>query len=339
MQIYIDSYGAYLGVRNGMFWVKPRHSEGRAFPVREVDAILMTQGAGVSTDALILAIHNAIPVLLLDHVEHPIGQVWSGQFGSISTIRKNQALFSTDLQGMEWVRQVLMQKAAQQAAQLLSLSEEETTPAGIRAELIRSAEGIAAIRRYFEDWRYDGETQSGLSGTFRGWEGTATRYYFQAISGWLPPRYRFPSRSKRPAWDPFSALLNYLYGMLYPMVELALMKAGLDPYTGIHHADEYNRPTMVYDAIELYRHWPERVALELCRREDILPPDAFSDTEREGVRLAPPGKSTVVHTFLRFMQEKVEYKGALRKRATHIDLEASRLAAELKTFRPTIMLN
>jgi CRISP-associated protein Cas1 len=185
-------------------------------------------------------------------------------------------------------------------------------------------------------WSYSGESAQALAGAFRGWEGTATRYYFQSLSAWLPPAYQFAFRSKRPAYDPFNALLNYLYGMLYPMVELGLMKAGLDPYTGVLHADEYNRPTMVYDAIEMYRHWSERVALELCR-QDRLPPDAFTDTEREGVRLAAPGKGIVIEAFLSFMQEKVIQR-RMRKRATHIDLDATRLAANLKTFRPTILL-
>jgi CRISP-associated protein Cas1 len=136
MQLYLDSYGAFLGVRNGMFWVKPRASEGRAFPVREVNAILLTQGVSMSSDALILAIQNTIPVLLLDAVEHPIGQVWSGQFGSISTIRKNQALFSNDLQGMEWMRQVLIQKGDQQSALLMALAEEPDTPGEVRERLL-----------------------------------------------------------------------------------------------------------------------------------------------------------------------------------------------------------
>lgn len=338
MQLYLDSYGAFLGVRNGMFWVKPRHSEGRAFPVREVNAILMTKGVSVGTGALLLAIEHSIPVLLLDAVEHPVGQVWSGQFGSISTIRKHQALFSTDLQGMEWVRQVLLQKVDQQAVLLLSLAEQTGTAQEVSAELIRSAQGIAGIRATMSQWSYGSETLKALSGTFRGWEGTATRYYFQAFATWLPPVWAFSGRSKRPAWDRFNALLNYLYGMLYPMVELALMKAGLDPYTGIHHADEYNRPTMVYDTIELYRHWAERVALNLSSHESLLAEGAFTEDERQGVRLASPAKSLVIHSFLSFMQEKTEYKGALRKRATHIDLEATRLAAALKAFRPGVSL-
>lgn len=337
MQIYVDSYGAYLGVCNGMFHVKPRHSEGRAFAVREVSAILLAKGVSVSSDALLLAIEHAIPVLLLDGLERPAGQVWHGQFGSISTIRKHQALFANDLQGMEWVRQVLVQRGEHQMALLARLQESARLEAPIHDALQWAQEGIAAIRHKLLGWAYQGERAQAIAGTFRGWEGTATRFYFQALSQWLPESYAFAFRSKRPAYDPFNALLNYLYGMLYPMVELALMKAGLDPCTGVLHADEYNRPTMVYDCIELYRHWPEEVALQLCQSQR-LPSDAFVETERDGVRLAQSGKGLVVETFLEYMHQKTDYKGVVRKRITHLDLDANRLATMLKNWMPSVLL-
>jgi CRISPR-associated protein Cas1 len=57
----------------------------------------------------------------------------------------------------------------------------------------------------------------------------------------------FTSRQKRPAYDPFNVLLNYLYGMLYTAVHLSLLKSGLDPYMGILHADRYGAtPTLVF---------------------------------------------------------------------------------------------
>ena len=39
MQVYLDSYGAFLGVRNGMFYIKPRYGEGQTLPLRKVKAI------------------------------------------------------------------------------------------------------------------------------------------------------------------------------------------------------------------------------------------------------------------------------------------------------------
>ena len=199
--------------------------------------------------------------------------------------------------------------------------------------LEKALPGMEAIRQKLAGWDYRGETREELNGLFRGLEGTASRYYFEALSASLPPEFQFKGRSKRPAFDPFNALLNYLYGILYAYVELALMKAGLDPYTGILHADEYRRPTLVFDQIEIYRQWADRTAYELASR-GALPPDTFTDTPEAGVRMIQPGKGAAVEAFLNTLNEKTEYKGQLRRRQTHIDLDAQRLAGLLRDFTP-----
>jgi len=328
MQVYLDSFGAFLGLRNGMFFVKPRYGEGQALPLRKVKAIFLCQGVRVSTDALELAIRSGIPVLLIDRIGRPLGQVWSGQFGSISTIRKNQALFSLSLPGLHYVAGLLRRRAEGQLEVLARLKEHYR----LREEGWNR--GVEVIQGIVERHGKVKEVQDmeALKQSLRGWEGTATRHYFQLLAALMPERYAFNGRSKRPAYDPFNALLNYLYGMLYPMVELAQMKAGLDPYTGILHADEYNRPTLVFDMIEPYRHWAEWIAVQLCR-EGLLPDGAFEDSEREGFWLARPGKSVVIDAFLKYLEEKVSQQGQLRRRATHIDLDALRLAGMLREMK------
>ena len=325
MQVYLDSYGAFLGVRNGMFYIKPRHGEGQTLPLRKVKAIFLCRGVRVSTDALELAIRSGIPVLLTDGIGRPLGQVWSGQFGSIATIRKNQALFSLSLPGLYYVAGLLRRRAEGQLEMLARLKEQ------YRLQVEGWDRGTEVIQGIIERHKTVKGLQDkeALKQTLRGWEGTATRHYFQLLASAMPPAYAFNGRSKRPAYDPFNALLNYLYGMLYPMVELAQMKAGLDPYNGILHADEYNRPTLVFDMIEPYRHWAEWIAAKLCI-EGLLPGDAFEDSEREGYWLARPGKSVVIDTFLKYLDEKVTQQGHLRRRATHIDLDALRLAGVLR---------
>lgn len=335
MQVYLDSFGASLRVRDGMFWIKPRHSDGQYLPVREVKTIFLTKGIHISSNALILAIHYQIPVLIIDRIGHPIGQVWSGQFGSIATIRKHQALFTLDIQGLKWIAELLQQRIEQQQAVLVELSTLiDSDTASFWKEFQQAKRTFEKILHNFQsiDWN-ENITPDSIRATFRGWEGTASRHYFKTIATAMPQEYRFSKRSKRPAYDMFNALLNYLYGMLYPMVELALMKAGLDPYAGVLHADEYNRPTLVFDSIERYRHWAEKVAVELCRKE-LLPANAFEETKREGVWLAVAGKSTVINCFLQFMDEKITYHQQVRKRITHIDLDAIRLATQLKGFEP-----
>jgi CRISPR-associated protein Cas1 len=329
MQLYLDSYGASLRVKNNMFWVKPAQSEGKLFPIREVNAIFLTKGVHASTDALLLAIENAIPVLLINGIGHPIGQVWGGQYGSIATIRKQQALLSTHPQGLLWIRDLLIQKLENQQGMVQRWVEDNSS-----FDTEKFDAGIRVIFNMVQKFRLltlaEAENMEQTQASFRGWEGTASRHYFSCLSAMLPPVYQFSKRSKRPAYDNFNALLNYLYGIMYSQVHLALIKAGIDPYMSILHADQYNRPTFVYDVIEIYRHWMETVALRLCV-EDKLPDNAFTVPDPKiGVWLNRPAKSVVVNACFDFLNEKITYKGLVRKRITHIDLDAQRWAKDFQ---------
>lgn len=92
-----------------------------------------------------------------------------------------------------------------------------------------------------------------VAATLRGWEGAAAKIYFSTLSRFLPEAYRFETRSQHPALDPANALFNYAYGILYGKIEGELIRVGIDPYIGILHRDEYNRPVLIYDLIERYR--------------------------------------------------------------------------------------
>ena len=69
--------------------------------------------------------------------------------------------------------------------------------------------------------------------------------------------------------DIVNALLNYGYGILYGRIEGALIKSGIDPYIGVLHRDDYNRPVLVYDVIELYRIWVDYVVYSLVAQKVI----------------------------------------------------------------------
>jgi CRISPR-associated protein Cas1 len=335
MQLYIDSYGAYLGVKHGRFYVRTASRSTQLIAVRLVNAIFLTQSTSISTNAMLLAIAHDIPIILVDSINHPVGQVWSGQFGSICTIRKQQSLFCQQQAGLEWIRQCLCQKIANQLLLLEQLQAAVATSdfADERQKAIAIAQ---KMKQNIAEYSFDTPLleHSSIIASFRGWEGIASRHYFRAISAALPADFAFPFRSRRPALDPFNALLNYLYGILYAMVELALMKAGIDPYMGIMHADEYNKPTMVYDFIEPYRYWADAVAVRLCQGNS-LSIAFFEQDEAKGCLLGSAYRAIVVNSFMKFMHQLMSIDGLSRKRITHLELAALKMATMLKERNKT----
>jgi CRISPR-associated protein Cas1 len=129
----------------------------------------------------------------------------------------------------------------------------------------------------------------------------------------------------------FNALLNYAYGMLYNLVERSLIQAGVDPYVGIWHRDEYNRPVLAFDVIERFRAWAEYPVIDLCLQEVIFP--EFFSIEGDGAYwLEDTGKRFLVTHVNDYLAELVVMKGKSRSRQEHIRLYGQELAMTFKNF-------
>ena len=148
----------------------------------------------------------------------------------------------------------------------------------------------------------------------------------------LPAAYQFATRSKHPATDPFNALLNYGYGMLYGKIEGALIKAGIDPYVGVFHRDDYNRPVLVYDVIERYRVWIDYIVIQLCQQA-AFPEECFV-ARNGGIWLEGLGKRILIQSVNDYLAEVITDGPLRRSRMVHIQQYAHDLATHFqKTTR------
>jgi CRISPR-associated protein Cas1 len=332
MHLILNSYGATLQKENDLFVVSS--SEGsQSFPPDKVKSISISKAARITSDAVLLAIRHEVDILFVNDQGMPQGRVWSVQYGSISDIRRSQLDFLYSPAVIPWVKNLLTEKLNNQVALLLSLQPEDLNelPA---YNLIRFA--INSIEDHKgKISRYEGESLSDIAPSLRGWEGAAGRKYFSTISALMPEAYRFENRNRQPATDMFNSMLNYSYGILYGKVEGALIKAGIDPYAGIFHRDEYNRPALVYDVIERYRMWMDYVVVQLCRQQAI-PPDCFeTDKENGACKLEALGKRILIQAANDYLAEIIDIDGTERSRMTHIELQQQQLAQFFLKNKPS----
>lgn len=332
MQLYLDSPGSFLHIRQGMFAVRPKHSAEHLFALADVRCIHICKGVRLSSDALFAALENNIPVLLTQRrTGRALGHVWTGQYGSISTIRKQQALFAERIEGLYYIAERQLYRCVQQEQLLQAAVEAHPLVRSNVLEIQKQQRQLQKAQQPFQTFlkqQPKGDLDA-LRGQLRGWEGAAARSYFIGLSYAVPQAWTFEKRSRRPAYDAFNSLLNYLYGMLYGQVELACIKAGLDPYIGILHTDRHQRPTFVYDCIESYRHWAEQIALQLVWGD--LKTEHFDHSERGGYWLAQRGKGIVIAAYQQYLAAKILHRGRQRKRQTCLELDLIRLA---RNFAP-----
>jgi CRISPR-associated protein Cas1 len=323
-QLIINKRGASLLVRGGRYLVRTHDAEAYV-PVYQVRSIHLHPATKLSHEVIVTAIEHNTDILFVDKKGFPVGRVWSHHFGSISTIRKNQLRFAQHQDAAEWVRGVLLRKAEGQVAVLHLVSLLTEHP------LDDTLQKLEMYRQKIK--QYEVTELSDCYASFRGYEGSMSRAYFGGINAILPQEYQFQKRTQHPALDAFNCLLNYAYGMLYGQCESALIKAGLDPFIGILHRDEYNRPVLVYDFIELFRHWADYVVCHLCLQKVVV--EEFFDITTGQYWLEDIGKRILIQSMNDYLSEVVGVEGLSRSRQYHLELEAQRLAATLKKYTPS----
>lgn len=326
MELVLDTYGVSLS-RDKEGFVVTSDGVKQRIPPASVDSIQVGRGAQITSDAILLAIEHEIRIIFVDSLGSPKGLVWSPCYGSVSTIRKGQLVFTSSKDAVSWIKDVLIRKIRNQKSLIQSLC------AGCSSDdsLHKSTSELDGFTMRIKSIR--GERVSDIADNLRGLEGQSARIYFSVMNVCIPERLRFRMRSQHPARDIANAFLNYGYGMLYSQIEAALIRAGIDPYIGILHRDDYSRPAMVYDVIELYRVWADYVVYSILSQG--IDTDELCSVEKSGrgsCCLEPLGRRILTQSFNDYLDEVVNEDGVHRSRRTSIGLYAQSLAQKFKGY-------
>src|SRR5215210_8751214 len=111
MQIYLNTYGTYLHVKDEMFEIRVPVKD--AEPVKQhiaahkIQTIVIATSASLSTDAVRLALMNNIDIIFTHSDGHPMGRIWHSKLGSTTKIRKRQLEASLSKEAVtftkEWI--------------------------------------------------------------------------------------------------------------------------------------------------------------------------------------------------------------------------------------------
>ena len=317
MQLFLKSYGTYLHKVGELFEMKIDEKKQRISPKR-ISSIIVANAAQITTDAIQLAMEYNIDIVFVDQYGDPYGRIWYPKLGSTTYIRRKLLEIYNRDEGLEAVKVWIERKIKNQISFLKQLvKKRQQSQGGILKtidKMIEQRKKFTLIAGKIEDKRFN------LLGT----EGNISRLYFEAISKLLPRKYKFFGRSYRQARDQFNAILNYGYGILYSKVEKALIIAGLDPYIGILHTDNYNKKSLVFDMIEPFRNLVERPIFYMFSRRKIK--DDYFKVEQQGFILNDEGKQYVVPVILEEFDKIVRHKNRNLKQIDTIQADAHAFA-------------
>jgi CRISPR-associated protein Cas1 len=303
--------------KEGNFLVK---TDEQVFEVsaKKVQSIMITTSAYLSTDAVKLAMDNNIDVIFLDEFGYPFGRVWHSKLGSTTLIRRRQLEIANDERGLNLAKEWIITKTDNQIDFLKRLKNSRPQK---EEELESYLSTLGEIRKKMDS--LEGAIDE-KRGNMMGFEGAAGKTYFDALNFVMPDRFKFNGRSRMPAKDEFNCLLNYGYGVLYSMVEKACIIAGLDPYVGIIHTDHYNKKSLVFDLIEMFRYLVDETVVYMFSQRKVK--KEYLDEIKNGLTLNKEGKAALIQELNETFEKSVRYRGRNIKNRDIIQFECHRIA-------------
>ena len=86
-----------------------------------------------------------------------------------------------------------------------------------------------------------------------GYEGSAAVSYWSVFREFIPEEFEFEKREHHGADNIVNIMLNYAYGILYTRILSAVTLLGLNPNLSFLHTEQKDKPSLVYDLIEIFR--------------------------------------------------------------------------------------
>ena len=309
--LIICDYGYKIKVRNGVIMaIKKGQKPINISPALYDQIIIATSKISISSKALRLLAIQGIDVVILDSKGSPVGRLYPLIIIKTVETRKAQYLAMINGKGLQAIKNIIEAKIRNQAAVIKYFSKTRKLP-----ELREEAYGleIAADRIH----QMKNPTPQKLMEE----EAWAARKYWVLVSTLLPEDYQFKGRDHNSS-DSFNLMLNYGYGILYYIIEKALLLVGLDPYGGFLHREKSGKTTLVFDFIEQFR--PVAVDKPLITLAQHFKPDIIHGF------LSYDSRKIIATQILENLQKRHVFKGRKIPLEQIILIKARELANYLK---------
>jgi CRISPR-associated protein Cas1 len=237
-KIILDGNGSYLGMEKGCFVEKDRKGNSERYPLfeKEIGEVVLKSGNMVSTGALASLGFWDVDVMIMTARGRPVAMLKGLDDDSHVTTRVAQYEALKDERGLNIAKQVVLGKLDGQNQVLKKY--------GLRQFDYKKIERVKNLQI---------EDLTELRKKLLAYESHASRAYFQRIFSLYPESVRPEGRRTFKAYDGLNNLFNLGYELLSWKVHRALVNAKLEPYLGFIHSEQYGKPSLVCDMMELYR--------------------------------------------------------------------------------------
>jgi len=272
-KIFLDDRGSFLGRGKGCLIVRDRKGEVEKYPLfeNEIGEVHVRIGNSVSSGALATCAFWGIDLLILTQRGNPVAYLKSLDYDSHVKTRVRQYEARKNGKGIEIAKKIVLSRIEGQNQILRKYGLKQH-------DLMKDRETISRI---------ESDKLSVVRKRLMSIEGFHTERYFRQIFQLLPKSIMIQKRRTFKAYDGINNTFNLAYTVLKWKVLRAIIKAKLEPYLGFLHSEQFGKPSLVCDLMEMYRYLIDdfliRYSKNLRKKDFSMKKEDFS-RKRKGQR-------------------------------------------------------
>lgn len=250
-ELLVNKPGTFIGLTNRGITVKEKGKVLSQQSIINLSHIVITgKGVSMSSNLLDYCMANKIPIDFFDNQGAHIGSFLSPKFME-DTLWLRQSQASIEVR-MKLALNIITGKLKNQFNLIKYFHKYHKKQYTSLGEKYLSLEEW--INHYLEFRKNCDLSSPELVVKLRSYESqAAVRYWAYIRELFVDDQIAFEKREHKGATDIVNCMLNYGYAILYVRVWQALLSAKLNPYDSVIHVSQSNKPTFVYDVVELFR--------------------------------------------------------------------------------------
>lgn len=329
-ELVINTFGSFIGINQKGLSIRHKGTVIMEPPTAQLEHVtVITEAASISAGAIQYCMKNSIPIDFFDHKGKHYGSVLNPSFVE-STLWESQARLDEERRCYLAAR-IIYGKLKNQLNLIKYFHKYHKGTVGALTE--KYTEVTRRLARLIEDAKNFSMESKEYREDIMALESAGAVAYWDYVRLLIADDGMvFETRERKGAKDLMNCLLNYGYALIYARVWQALLLAKLNPTDSVIHVRQPDKPTLVYDVIELFRAQAvDRVVISLIQKKEPLVMDKDF--------LAEDTKALLVQNILERINRYEKYRGEEMKFTDIMIRQAKEIAAfisEGKTYRPYI---
>lgn len=308
--VYMTEPGTQVIKRGGKFILQKEQQEVAAIPKETLDGLVLTSSVQLSSPVIMDLMRRHIPVSWMTVDGKYCGHLTSAD-GHQAEKQKKQVLLEESAVALSLAKNIVDAKIKNQLVLLRRFN---------RTAKLKNVEKtiylLLALRKKVADVK--------LKSKLMGLEGIAAKAYFEALGQMVPEPFAFSGRNRRPAKDPFNAMLSFGYTLLGNEIYTAVMANGLHPYFGCLHTVRNGHPALVSDLLEEWRPVIVDAMVWNLVSHNRIHPEQFTKTKTGGLHMDKEGRKVFLasyekkmRTLLKQGKDEISYRQLIARQPYH----------------------